>query len=459
MEENNDKVNRGVALFVTTISSFLIPFMVSSINIALPAIAKEFSIDNVTLSWVATVYLLVAAVFLVPFGKIADIFGRKMIFTIGVIVYSVASLAAAVSPNVIVLIISRSFQGLGAAMIFSTAIAILSSVFPINVRGKALGYNLSATYLGLSSGPVFGGILTHQLGWRSIFLTCVILSLILIPVIFIKMKCEWTEAKGEKFDFKGSLIYMLGLLGIMYGFSVLPSVVGIILLACGILVIVYFIRFENRIKFPLLDLSHFKSNTVFIFSNLAAFINYSATFAVGYLLSLYLQYIKGLSPQDAGMIMVAQPVTMAIFAPLAGRLSDKIEPQIVASIGMGLTVAGLIPFIFLGYDTSITIIVVTLLLIGTGFGLFSSPNTNAIMSSVERRYYGIASASVGTMRLTGQAISMGIATLVFGIRLGRVKITPEYFPQFLESTRITFLIFAVLCTFGVFASLARGKLR
>jgi MFS family permease len=344
-------------------------------------------------------------------------------------------------------------------MIFGTAVAILTSVFPAHERGKVLGYNLASTYLGLSLGPFIGGILTHQLGWRSVFITSVILCCMLIPIIFWKLKGEWAEAKGEKFDFKGSFLYMLGLLGAMYGFSELPSIQGIIMLVAGILILVLFMNTQQHTIHPVLDLSHFKRNTVFIFSNLAAFINYSATFAVGYLLSLYLQYIKGLSPQDAGIIMVAQPITMAIFSPIAGRLSDKIEPQIVATIGMALTVAGLIPFIFLGSDTSTTYIVVTLLLIGIGFALFSSPNTNAIMSSVERKFYGVASASLGTMRLTGQTISMGIATLVFGMHLGHVKITPEYFPQFIDSTKITFIIFSVLCTIGVFASMARGKLR
>jgi MFS family permease len=210
---------------------------------------------------------------------------------------------------------------------------------------------------------------------------------------------------------------------------------------------------------PLLDLSKFRHNTVFIFSNVAAFINYCATFAVTFLLSLYLQYIKGLSPQTAGLILVTQPLTMTIFSPLAGRLSDKIEPRIVASIGMALTVFGLIPFIFLSNQTSIIYIITTLVVIGTGFALFSSPNTNAIMSSVDRRFYGIASASVGTMRLTGQSISMGIAMLLFAVYIGKVNITPDTYTLFLSSARMAFLIFTLLCIAGVFASLARGKLR
>jgi EmrB/QacA subfamily drug resistance transporter len=459
MEPNKNTVSKGVALFVTTLSSFLTTFMASSINIALPSIAKEFSIDTIVLGWVATAYILTASIFLVPFGKLADIYGRKKIYLLGIIVYTISSLISALAQNEFTLIFARALQGLGGSMIFGTAVAILTSVYPANERGKALGFNLASTYLGLSLGPVIGGILTHQLGWRSVFFTSVILSCILIFVVISKLKGEWAEAKGEKFNPFSSFLYMLALLGIMYGFTILPSVQGITYLSAGIILLFVFFNIQHKVKFPVLDLSHFKKNTVFIFSNLAAFINYSATFAVGYLLSLYLQYIKGLSPQEAGLIMVAQPITMAIFSPIAGRLSDKIEPQKVASIGMALTVAGLIPFIFLNSETSVIYIIITLLVIGIGFALFSSPNTNAVMSSVERKFYGVASASLGTMRLTGQTISMGIATMIFGMELGKVKITPDYFPQFIQSIHILFIIFTILCTIGVFASLARGKLR
>jgi MFS family permease len=252
---------------------------------------------------------------------------------------------------------------------------------------------------------------------------------------------------------------MAGLFCIMYGFTILHDIAGVILLLSGIGIMTFFFRMQQRAKFPVLDLSHFKKNVVFIFSNLAAFTNYSATFAVGYLLSLYLQYVKGFNPQHAGIILVAQPITMALFSPLAGRLSDKLEPRLVASIGMIITTCGLIPFIFLTPQTPVIIIVVTLLFIGIGFALFSSPNTNAIMSSVEPRYYGVASASLGTMRLTGQAISMGIVLFILSIFIGKVKITAENYDQFLISLRISFLIFTIICTAGIFASLARGRLR
>jgi len=441
------------------LSAFFTPFMASSVNVALPSISREFQINTVVLSWIAISNLLAAAAFLMPFGKLADIIGRKKIFTIGICIYSFTSLLSAFSPEAISLIIFRSLQGAGGAMIFGTAIAILTSVFPPGERGKVFGYSLASTYLGLSSGPFIGGILTHHFGWRSVFLLSFFLSIILIPLIILKLKGEWAEAKNEKFDFKGSVIYIIAMIFVMYGFSVLTSWLGLAFFISGVLMMLLFFRFEKKTAFPVLDLSHFRNNVVFVFSNLAAFINYSATFAVGYLLSLYLQYIKGLSPQDAGIVLVTQPVTMALFSPLAGRLSDKAEPRLVATIGMLLTVAGLIPFIFLNNNTSIIYIVISLFVIGIGFALFSSPNTNAVMSSVNKKYYGVASATIGTMRLSGQAISMGIATLVFTFFLGKEKITPALYHDYMLASKLLFTIFSFLCLLGVFASLARGKLR
>lgn len=452
-------VSKKVILFIMTLSSFLTTFMASSLNVALPSIGKEFAISAVMLSWVATAYLLTAALFLVPFGKIADIYGRKKIYLGGIILYGITSFACAIAPNAVFLIVARAIQGISGAMVFATGVAILSSVFPPGERGKALGFNLAATYLGLSTGPFIGGLLTYHFGWRSILYITSVASFCIIPIVLTKIKTDWAEKKGDQFDWKGSVVYMVGLFCIMYGFSVLHEIRGIILLVSGVIIIALFFRMQKRAKFPVLDLSHFKKNVVFIFSNLAAFTNYSATFAVGYLLSLYLQYVKGFNPQHAGLILVAQPITMALFSPLAGRLSDKLEPRLVASIGMILTTCGLIPFIFLTEQTPVFIIVATLLFIGIGFALFSSPNTNAIMSSVEPRYYGVASASLGTMRLTGQAISMGIVLFILSIYIGKLKITPENYSRFLSSIRISFLIFTVICTAGIFASMARGKLR
>ncbi len=450
---------RRAALLVTTVGAFLTPFMGSSIAIALPSIGGELAMDAILLGWVATAYLLAAAMFLVPLGRIADIYGRKRIFTYGMITYTAASLLSAISTSAAMLISFRVLQGIGGAMIFSTGVAILTSVFPPEDRGRVLGINVAAVYAGLSLGPFVGGLLTQYLGWRSIFWANVPLGLLIIALIFWKLKGEWAEAKGEKFDIVGSLIYSLMLIAIMYGFTMLPELPGAGLILAGGLGIVAFVKWETKVKSPVLDVRLFGNNTVFALSNLAAFINYSATFAVSFLLSLYLQYIKGLTPQIAGLVLVAAPVVQAIFSPLAGRLSDKIEPRIVASLGMGLTVIGLIFFIFLGNATSLWFIIAGLIILGFGFALFSSPNTNAVMSSVEKRFYGVASATLATMRQIGMMFSMGMVMLIFAIYLGRVQITPEYYVPFLSSLNTAFIIFTVLCFGGIFASLARGKVR
>lgn len=454
-----DVATRRAAAVVAAVASFLTPFMGSSINVALPLIGKEFALSAVLLSWVPTAFLLSAAMFLVPVGRLADIHGRKKIFFYGAAIYTLFSLLSALATSGVTLIAFRFLQGIGGAMIFGTGVAILTSVYPPRERGKALGINVAAVYTGLSVGPFAGGLLTHYVGWRSVFLANVPLGLLVLVLVWLKLKGEWAEAKGEAFDLVGAVIYSLALVTTIYGFSELPTLTGIMLVAAGAAGLIAFVVWEGRVKNPVLDVSLFRQNRVFAFSSLAALIHYSATFAVGFLLSLYLQYIKGLSPQDAGMILVAQPVVMALLSPFAGRLSDRIEPQVVASLGMSLTVVSLLVLVFLAPETPLGLIVASLVLLGTGFALFSSPNTNAIMGAVQRRFYGVAAGTAGTMRMVGQMLSMGIVMVIFALLLGEARIASQNYGQFLTGVRAAFAVFAVLCVGGVFASLARGKLR
>jgi EmrB/QacA subfamily drug resistance transporter len=453
------KINKQAALIVATLTSFLTPFMSSSVNIALPSIGTEFGMHAVTLSWITTSYLLAAAMFLVPMGRVADISGRKRILRYGIILDLVSSLMLAFSSNEIQFLCLRVLQGIGGAMIFGNAVAILTSVYPVGERGKALGINVAAVYTGLSLGPFIGGFLTQHLGWRFIFVSYIPLELVIIFYTLWRLKGEWAECQGEKFDLTGSVIYGISLVAVMYGVSVMPNMAALWLMLFGALGIFGFARWEMRVKSPVFDVKLFLGNVVFTFSNLAALVNYSATYAVAFLLSLYLQYTKGLTPEKAGIILVSQPLMQAIFSPLAGRLSDKIEPRIVASAGMTITVIGLVLLVFINTATSITFLIFSLVLLGFGFALFSSPNTNAVMSSVEKKFFGIASATLATMRLTGQMLSMGIAMLVFALYIGRAQITPQNYPAFLTSAKTAFVIFAVLCFGGIFASLSRGKVR
>jgi MFS family permease len=234
---------------------------------------------------------------------------------------------------------------------------------------------------------------------------------------------------------------------------------SIALLIVGVVALVVFVKWERKIKSPVFEVKLFIENRTFAFSCLAALINYSATFAVTFLLSLYLQYIKGLTPQAAGIVLMAQPIIMAVFSPLSGKLSDRIEPRVIASLGMALTMLGLILLAFVGNNTVLIFIIISLMILGFGFALFSSPNMNAIMGSVDQRYYGIASGSVGSMRLLGQMLSMGIATLIFALFIGRAQITPEYYPALIKSVRVALIVFAGLCGVGIYFSLYRGRLR
>lgn len=454
-----DVTSKRIALFITALGSFLAPFMTSSVNIAIPLIGSEFQMDAVLLTWVATSFLLATAVFLVPFGKIADIHGRRKVFVCGISVFTISSLLLIISNSAVEIILLRIFQGIGCAMVYATSVAILTSVYPAGETGKALGINTASVYLGLAVGPFLGGFLTHNFGWRSIFVAIVPLGLALLAFTFWKLKGEWAEARGEKFDLTGSIFYGLTLVAVMYGFSLLPEMSGGLLILIGGLGILGFVWWERRARNPVLNMGLFRNNRVFLFSNLAALINYSATFAVVFLLSLYLQQIKGFNPQDAGLILILQPIVQTIFSPLAGRLSDKVEPRIIASIGMAATVVGLSFLAFLNETTTLEFIYFSLFILGFGFAFFASPNINAVMCSVERRLYGVASGTLGTMRQVGQMLSMGIAALVFAMIIGRVQITAEYYPLFLSSVRISFAIFAVMCLFGVFASIVRGRVR
>ncbi|WP_143709608.1 MFS transporter [Methanospirillum hungatei] len=446
-------------LIIAVCCGFLTPFDLSAVNIALPTIAGEFSLDAIELSWVSSAYLLASAAFLVPFGRIGDIFGRKKILTGGVILFTLSSMGMIFSASSLMLISFRLIQGVGASMIFGTAVAILTSVTEPTRRGQALGIYTTSVYIGLSAGPFIGGFLTDEFGWKSIFLINVPIGILIIALILFYLKGEWADAAGERFDLKGALIYGSSLTAVMIGFSEIPQVAGFFALGLGIILLALFIWLEHRERYPLIRVSMFRTNRVFACSNVAALINYGSTFAITFFLSLYLQYIRGFDPQEAGFILVTQPVVQAIFSSYAGSLSDRIEPAKISSLGMGIIAVGLVSLSFLSPDTSTIWLMVILAVLGFGFALFSSPNTNAIMSSVEKRYYGIASGTLGTMRLLGQMLSMGIAMMIIAVVVGKVDITPDMTDELMIAMNIGFMVFSVMCFIGIYFSMVRGNVR
>ena len=449
------KVNRTAILLIATLATFLTPFMGTSLIVALPTIANDLAVNAILLSWVTTAYFLASAMFAVPLGKIADIYGMKKIFTYGIVILTIASFLAAISPSAEFLIMTRAFQGVASAMIFVTALAIIASVFPPQERGKAIGINITAGYAGLVMGPVLGGFLTQYLGWRSLFYFVVPLGLLVLVLVFWKMKDEWAGCVGERLDYWGSLLYIIMLSLILVGFSSITGTLGMVMVISGIIGLVGFVIWELRVEHPVLDMSLFFKNRRFTFSNLAALISYMGLSTVAFLLSLYLQYIKGLDPNITGLILVVQTVLMVLISPFAGRLSDKFDPGKLASLGMGLITMGLVIFAFLTDETSLYVIMAGLAILGIGVGIFSAPNMNSIMGSVERRYFGVASATVSTMRLLGQTLGMGLILIIFAVYIGAVQFTPQNYPELLTSIQVTYLIAVILSVIAIFASLAR----
>ncbi|MFZ7131598.1 MAG: MFS transporter [Eubacteriales bacterium] len=451
------KTKRKTILFISTLGAFWAPFITSSINIALPDIASDLSLGSALLNWIPSSTILAIAVFILPSGKIADTIGRRKMMLWGVIILTLSSFFCAISQSIYFLLFFRVIQGVGNAMIATSVISIVSSAFPAGERGKALGLNVASTYIGLSTGPIIGGFIINAISWRGIFMISLPFGIIL-TILLMQLKEDWKSEDSSAFDIKGTLLYGVGIFCTIFGFSnIVTFNWSKFILLLGFILLILFILIEKRIKNPILNINLFNNNKILLFSSLASLINYSSSYAISYLLSLYLQLVLGLDPSFSGLVLLAQPAMQALLSPLAGRLSDTIAPQVLASSGMGLITIGLLCFVFLDINTPVIFIVILLAIIGIGFALFSSPNTNAIMGSVSKEYYGIASGILGTSRTIGQSLSMSMTALIASIFLGNAALSPSTIPQFLTSLKTTFFVLSMLCLLGVFASLARGK--
>ncbi len=449
--------NTNLVIFVICLANSLVPFMSSAINLALPFINSDLLLNANMASWIPTSYVLATAILQIPSARLADMFGRKRVFILGVFVFSVFSILAGFSTSGTMLIVWRVMTGVGSAMMFGTSMAILiSSVLP-EKRGWAIGIVTSVVYISLAAGPLLGGWLTAVLGWQSIFYGAALVGIIVVIGSLLYIREEWKDEKKTSFDFSGAILYASGLFCLIYGFSQLPHWVGIGLMFLGVFVIFLFGKNQLNKESPLFDVNLFLKNRVFRLSNISALINYSATFAIGFMLSLYLQYVRGLSPIEAGLILIVQSVVQSVVSLLSGSMSDKISASKLATSGMGMIAVGLVMLCFVSGTTSYIYLIAVLALLGLGFGTFSSPNTNIIMSSVDQTQYSMASATTGTMRLTGQAFSMGIAMMAISLTMGDATLSSSMAWEIIRSLQVTFIICAVLCFLGVYTSSVRNK--
>ena len=455
----NRRKNQSI-LLVVAITSFMGTFLVSAVNIALPSIEHDFSLSALQLSWIITSFILGMALFMLPAGVWGDNSDNTKLFKLGLIIFTLSSAICYIAPNGTWLIAARFLQGIGAAFSGTTGNAILVSSFPAERRGRVLGISVSAVYSGLALGPLLGGIITQSFGWRNLFLIAVVFGVFttVISIIYLKSQKGITRIT-KKNDWIGTLLFMTSLTTLVYGSSQIPSVAGWTLMVISLLLMLLFWKIEGRVENPLLNTALFTKNRLFTYSNMSALINYTATFAIVFFLSLYLQKIQNLSPREAGAIIIAQPVVMAIFSPIVGRLSDRIQPRYFATLGMAMCTIGLFMLSFLSHATPIPYIVGVLIWVGLGFALFSSPNMNTIMSSVERKQYGQASGLASSMRVFGQIISMSIITLLISINFGSQSIEAVSDVLFLRALKWGFMIFAIIGVPGIYFSYFRGDVR
>ena len=445
------KAYRNRILFNACLATSLVPFMGSSINLALPHIAREFSMNGIVQSWTITSYLLLTAILQVPIGRLADILGKRTVFISGLTVFAITTFCCGFATNGVVFIVLRAMQGIGSAMIFCTNIAIISSVFPPKERGVAMGINAATVYVSIAAGPSLGGFITRHLGWEYIFFITAGISAIALTGSMIVMKEKWIESKGEPFDAKGSIIYGLAITALIYGLTILPRMTGFLLMAVFAGMLFLFVQHVRKEKYPVFNISLLVENKTFRRASITALINYASTFPIAFLISLYLQEVKSLDAQSAGMILIMQPVVQSVLSPFAGKLSDRGQPRYLALSGMAIIAVVLTAVaFFLTPDSPVVMLFIMLGLFGVGFAAFSSPNTNAIMGSVERKNYSMASATTGTVRLIGQALSMGVTTMIISIFIGDRAITPEVSTQLMKVIHVTFLLFALLSSFGVY---------
>jgi EmrB/QacA subfamily drug resistance transporter len=449
---------RRAAVVMIMLSSVATAMMLSTVNVALPSIASALDIDAVMLSWVPMAYLLASAACVLSLARMADMYGRRRIFLWGTVGVILASLVAACANSAAVLLAARALQGMSAAALFATQIAIVSSVYPPARRGAAIGASISAVYIGLSLGPLLGGHVIEMWSWRAAFLPHLPLTLAVLYLCLVHMRFEWRAEERGHFDVVGALLYAVGIMVLMIGLSSLPSARGLAMVAGGAALLWLFFRHERGDDHPIFDVELFYTNRVFTLSCLASLVMYTTTFANVMLVSLYLQLLKGVPPSRAGVIMMTQPVVMALFSPMAGRMSDRIEPRVIASLGMALTGIGLVGFALLDEHSALHLTVLCLAVCGFGFSLFSSPNVNAIMGAVPPRDYSRASGAMSVMRVIGQLCSMALVAVVMALWLGPVAIQPAVYPALGHAISTCFACGALLSLVGIALSLSRGRM-
>jgi EmrB/QacA subfamily drug resistance transporter len=411
------------------------------------------------LGLVEQLYVLSLAMSMLTFGRFGDIIGQRRVFLTGLLVFTLLTFSLGFSGSVKVVMLFRFIQGIGAAMVLAGSMALVAAAYPPEQRARKIGLVSACTYAGLSTGPVLGGYVTLHFGWRHVFLLAVPIGMAAIAMCIFGMKETEKNASGEPMDWAGSLAYAASVGLIMTGAAHAKDVgLGLPMILSGLIGLILFVRMEIRTKSPLLDIALFSKNRFFTLSCFAALGNYAATFGIVFLMSLFLQYAKGLSPRQAGFVLLMQPLMQMAASPIASRLAERFDIARVATGGMLASSAGLLlAALTVGPDAPLWLIILELMLIGAGFGIFITPNSTAIMGSVEKRQFGVASGMIGAMRTLGMAVSLTTISLIFSLFMGERAITKETLPLFLFSMRTGLVAYAMFSCLGILLSFGRVR--
>jgi EmrB/QacA subfamily drug resistance transporter len=449
---------KWLVLAAVGVGTFMSALDGSVVNTTLPLIRRAFGSDVATVEWVVTIYLLVVSGLLLSFGRLGDLRGHKVMYVSGFAVFVGSSALCGLAPSVESLVAFRAVQALGAAMLFANGPAILTGNFPAAQRGQALGLQATMTYLGLTAGPALGGFLAGRFGWRSVFYINVPVGVLALALSARFIPRDRPAERSGRFDVAGAGAFLLGLMTLLlalnqghdWGWTSAP-VLGLLAAAAAFGSI--FVAIESRVASPMLDLRLFSSR-IFSTSTASAVLNYICLYSIAFLMPFYLIQGRGLGPAQAGLILTAQPLVMAVAAPLSGTLSDRIGSRLLSTAGMAILGIGLLLLARLGSESPFGQVAGALVVVGIGIGIFISPNTSALMGAAPRNRQGIAAGVLATARNVGMVLGVGLAGAIFTTVVARGLAGDP--ASLFTAVRLSFVVAAGVGFLGAVVSAARG---
>ncbi|RNC63170.1 MAG: Riboflavin transporter RibZ [Candidatus Dichloromethanomonas elyunquensis] len=457
----NSKNYRWYVLATVSTGTFMATLDSSIVNVALPTISKDLYSNLSSLQWVVTAYLLTISSLLPVFGRVADLLGRKKVYSLGFLIFTLGSVLCGVSQSIWFLVAMRVLQAIGASMLMSNSAAIVISIFPPQERGRALGLTGTVVALGSLTGPALGGILIGLASWHLIFFINLPIGLIGFSMSRIILPADKPNKDQESFDFAGALLFTCGMISLLFGINngeswgwTSPFIYSSIII--GVLLLVMFTFTEGRVDHPIIDFSMFRIRP-FLVGNLSGWLSFTAMFANAMLLPFYLQQILNYSPYQVGLLMTVFPITMAIIAPLSGNASDKFGPMLLTSAGLGIIAIGLFYYSTLTPESQYYQIIPGSLLLGLGSGMFQSPNNSSVMSSVPSRKLGVAGGINSLVRNAGMITGIAFSVSLFEALGGVTTPQPGQVAIFMSAYHTVMLVAMGIALFAVFISLNRNS--